>query len=167
MESAFVDIGTEKNSYIYIKDLLPKQDETKINNEEQKIKSYNIKKYLKPNQTLLVQVKKDSSELKGARISTHINIPSKYIALMPNTPIVTVSQKIENKDEQQRLIKLVRENLSPENGAVIRTSAEGKTQEIIEDIVAVEKVWKEIQTNYKNDNTIISDIILKLHTLHY
>ncbi|MBR0351470.1 MAG: Rne/Rng family ribonuclease [Clostridia bacterium] len=153
MESAFVDIGTEKNSYIYIKDLLPKQDETKINNEEQKIKSYNIKKYLKPNQTLLVQVKKDSSELKGARISTHINIPSKYIALMPNTPIVTVSQKIENKDEQQRLIKLVRENLSPENGAVIRTSAEGKTQEIIEDIVSVEKLWKEIETNYNNDNT--------------
>ncbi|MBR3254800.1 MAG: Rne/Rng family ribonuclease [Clostridia bacterium] len=155
MESAFVDIGTEKNSYIYIKDLLPKQDETKLNKNEssnanQKV---NIKKLVKPNQKLLVQVKKDSSELKGARISTHINIPSKYIALMPNTSIVTVSQKIENKEEQQRLIKLVKENLSEGNGAVIRTSAEGKTQEIVEDIIAVEKVWKDIENNYNNDNT--------------
>ena len=153
MESAFVDIGTEKNSYIYIKDLLPKQDITKTNKEENSKKSINIKKYLKPNQCLLVQVKKDSSELKGARISTHINIPSKYIALMPNTSIVTVSQKIDNKEEQQRLIKLVKENLSPGNGAIIRTSAVGKTQEIIEDIASVEKVWRDIENNYKNDNT--------------
>lgn len=151
MESAFVDIGTEKNSYIYVKDLLPKQDETKINpNSNKKV---NIKKLLHPNQKLLVQVKKDSSELKGARISTHINLPSKYLALMPDTPIVTVSQKIENKEEQQRLIKLVKENLTPGNGAVVRTSAEGKTEEIIEDIKNVEKLWKDIKNSYNNDNT--------------
>ena len=52
---------------------------------------------------------------------------------MPNTDIITVSQKIEDKKEQERLIKLVKENLSERNGAVIRTSAVGKEQEIIEE----------------------------------
>lgn len=160
MESAFVDIGTEKNSYIYIKDLLPKQDETKIDKSSAN-KKVNIKTLIKPNQKLLVQVKKDSSELKGARISTHINLPSKYIALMPNTPIVTASQKIENKEEQQRLIKLVKENLTPGNGAVIRTSAQGKTEEIIEDIKNIEAVWKEIENNYKNDNSKKAKLLYK------
>ena len=122
MQSAFVDIGTEKNSFIHLKDILPKVDETK----EHKIEKTDIFKIIKPKQKILVQVKKDSNSKKGARVSTHINLPSKYIVLMPNTNIVTVSQKIENKEEQARLIKLVRENLSKENGAVIRTSAEGR-----------------------------------------
>ena len=93
---------------------------------------------------LLVQVKKDSTDKKGARVSTHINLPGKYIALMPNTDIITVSQKIEDKQEQQRLIKLVKENLSDGNGAVIRTSAEGKTEEVIQDIKTVEEKWENI-----------------------
>ena len=65
-----------------------------------------ISEVVKQGQKLLVQVKKDSNEKKGARVSTHINLPSKYIVLMPNTDIVTVSQKIEDEKEQERLIKL-------------------------------------------------------------
>ena len=140
MQSAFVDIGTEKNSFIHLKDLLPKIDEKKEKADE----SIDIKNVIKPGDKLLVQVKKDSNVQKGARISTHINLPSKYIALMPNTDIVTISQKIEDKKEQERLIKLVKENLSKGNGAVIRTSAEGKEQEIIEDIKNVENKWNKI-----------------------
>lgn len=138
MEAAFVDIGTEKNSYIHLYDLLPKVDETKSDKSENQSK-VKIRNIVKQNDKILVQVKKDSNELKGARISTHINLPSKYIALMPNTDIVTVSQKIEDKKEQQRLIKLVKENLTPGNGAIIRTSAKGKTEEIIEDIKRSER----------------------------
>ena len=63
---------------------------------------------------------------------------------MPNTDIVTISQKIENKKEQERLIKLVKENLDKDNGAIIRTSAEGKEKEIIEDIKRVQNIWKKI-----------------------
>ena len=88
MQSAFVDIGTEKNSFIHLKDILPKIDETK---ETQK-NDAEIGKIVKTNQKLLVQVKKDSNEKKGARVSTHINLPSKYIALLPNTDIITISQ---------------------------------------------------------------------------
>ena len=102
MQAAFVDIGTEKNSFIHLKDVLPKIDETK-----QKMDSnLKISDVVKKGQKLLVQVKKDSNIQKGARVSTHINLPSKYVVLMPNTDIITVSQKVEDKKEQERLIKL-------------------------------------------------------------
>ena len=141
MESAFVDIGTEKNSLIHLKDALPKVDETKENEPSNDIK---IEDVLKNGQKILVQVKKDSNEQKGARISTHINLPSKYIIFMPNTDIITISQKITNKKEQDRLIKLVSENISEGNGAIIRTAAEGKELEIIDDIKYIENKWKNI-----------------------
>ena len=149
MQSAFVNIGTEKNSFIHLKDVLPKVDETK----ERLDTSINIKDAIKPNQKILVQVKKDSNDKKGARVSTHINLPSKYVVLMPNTDIVTISQKIEDKKEQERLIKLVRENLSKNNGAIIRTSAEGKEQEVIDDIKKIEAKWNKITgTNIDPNN---------------
>ena len=147
MQAAFVDIGTEKNSFIHLKDILKKVDESKENSN--KIKEIDIKDVAKENQKLLVQVKKDSNLHKGARVSTHINLPSKYIALMPETDIITISQKIEDKKEQERLIKLVKENLSDGNGAVIRTSAVGKEQELIEDIKNIEKKWKEIKESFE------------------
>ena len=162
MQSAFVDIGTEKNSFINLKDILPKIDEKK----EKIDTSVSIKKIIKPNQKILVQVKKDSNDKKGARVSTHINLPSKYIVLMPNTDIITISQKIEDKEEQERLIKLVKENLSSGNGAIIRTSAKGKEKEIIEDIKKMEEKWEKItkinvdfnsnkpQLLYKNEDII-------------
>ncbi len=140
MQAAFVDIGIEKNSLIHLKDILEKKDEKK----EKTNFSEDISTVIKPNQKLLVQIKKDSNEKKGARISTHINLPGKYIVLMPNTDIITISQKIENKEEQERLIKIVREHISKGNGAVIRTSAEGKEKEIIEDIKYVESKWEKI-----------------------
>ena len=140
MQSAFVDIGTEKNSFIHLKDILPKVDETvtKIND------TIKITDVVKQNQKVLVQVKKDSNEKKGARVSTHINLPSKYIVLMPNSDIVTISQKIDNPEEHKRLIELVKNNLSKENGAVIRTSAVNKEKEIIDDIKRLEKRWNQI-----------------------
>lgn len=141
MQSAFVDIGTEKNSFIHLKDILPKIDEKK----EQIDESISIGQVIKPNQKIVVQVKKDSNEKKGARVSTHINLPSKYIVLMPETDIITISQKIEDKQEQKRLMELVEEHLTEGNGAIIRTSAKGKTQEIIDDITKVETKWKSIK----------------------
>lgn len=140
MQAAFVDIGSEKNSFIHLKDVMRKIDETKEKLDD----NIDITEILKPNMKILVQVKKDSTDQKGARVSTHINLPGKYIALMPNTDIITISQKIESKEEQKRLIKLVKENLSEGNGAVIRTSAEGKGEEIIQDIKKVEEKWENI-----------------------
>ena len=146
MQAAFVDIGADKNSFIHLKDILKKVDE-KNNPKEDNI---DISDVVKEGQEILVQVKKDSNAQKGARVSTHINLPSKYIALMPNTDIITISQKIEDKKEQERLVKLVKENLTKGNGAIIRTSAIGKEKEIIEDIKNTERKWKEIEEKFKN-----------------
>ena len=161
MQAAFVDIGTEKNSFIHLKDILPKVDE-KIEKVQQDI---DIKNVVQPGQKVLVQVKKDSNNQKGARVSTHINLSSKYIALMPNTNIITISQKIEDKKEQERLIKIVKENLSEGNGAIIRTSAVGKEQEIIEDIKNIEKRWNQIEKLFKNDKGNQPKLIAKSESI--
>ena len=138
MQAAFVDIGTEKNSFIHLKDILPKIDETKETQDE----NIKISDIIKPNQKLLVQIKKDSNEKKGARVSTHINLPSKYV----------VGQKIESEEEQERLVKLVKENLAQGNGAIIRTSAQGKEKEIIEDIKNIQNKWNKIIETGINPN---------------
>lgn len=148
MQAAFIDIGIEKNSLIHLKDILEKKDEKM---EEVNL-NQEITKILKPNQKLLVQIKKDSNERKGARTSTHINLPGKYVVLMPNTNIVTISQKINNVQEQERLLKIVKENISKENGAIIRTSAEGKEKEVIEEIKKLEKKWQEIFQKSRQEN---------------
>lgn len=149
MQSAFVDIGTEKNSFIHLKDILPQVDEKKGEKQENK----NINDVIKINDKILVQVKKDSNQKKGARVSTHINLPSKYIVFMPNTEIVTVSQKIEDKTERNRLINIIKNNLPKGNGAVIRTSASGKNKEdLIQDINYIFNKWKEILESAKNSN---------------
>ena len=159
MQAAFIDIGKEKNSLIHLKDILEKKDEKK---EKEKNKTdQKIEKIIKPNEKLLVQIKKDSNEKKGARVSTHINLPGKYIVLMPNTDIITVSQKIESKEEQERLKKLVAENISENNGAVIRTSAEGREKEIIEDIKKVEKKWEQILENSKKEKQLKPKLLYK------
>ena len=149
MQAAFVDIGTDKNSFIHVKDMLPKIDET-VEKYDDRIE---IKDIAKKGKKILVQVKKDSNAKKGARVSTHINLPGKYIALMPNTDVVTISQKIENKEERQRLLNIVKKNLKSGNGAIIRTSAENKDEEtIIEDIKKLERKWNNIlKTNVNPD----------------
>ena len=161
MQSAFVDIGTEKNSFIHLEDILPKYDEKKCENITKTNNKENIKNIIKKGQKILVQVKKDSNDKKGARISTHINLPSKYIVLMPDTDIITISQKIENKEEQERLINLVRNNLSKNNGAIIRTSAQGKSEELIQDIKYIENKWSEIQKEASKENNKLPRIIYK------
>ena len=157
MQAAFVDIGIEKNSLIHLKDILEKKDQKK----EKTSFHEDINTVIKSNQKLLVQIKKDSNEKKGARISTHINLPGKYIVLMPNTDIITISQKIENEAEQERLKKLVSENISKGNGAVIRTSAEGKEKEIIEDIKHVESKWEKIVKDSQDENQKIPRQVYK------
>ena len=145
MQAAFIDIGTEKNSFIHVKDIVPQIDE-KI--EEKK--EYKIKDVVKINDKLLVQIQKDSNEKKGARTSTHFKITGKYIILMPNTQIVTISQKIENENEKERLLKIVKDNLPENTGAIIRTAAENKKQEeIIKDIEQLNAKWNDILSKFK------------------
>ena len=168
MQAAFIDIGTEKNSFIHVRDIIPQIDE-KI---EKKVEP-KIKEIVKTKQKLLVQVQKDSSDKKGARTSTHIKLTGKYIILLPQTTIVTISQKIMNEAEKERLIKIVKNNLPEGVGAIIRPSAEQKEESIlIDDIKDLNQKWNNIyekfqkcddkpQLLYKSPN-IVEKLVLDL-----
>ena len=149
MQSAFINIGEDKNTLIKIKDILPKVDEKeeKIDTSDKKITDY-----LKTGMDIVVQIKKDGTLTKGAKVSTHINLPGRFIALLPNTSFITVSQKIENEEERQRLIQIVRKNLPENMGAIIRTAGENRNEEEIKkDIEKLIIEWKNIQKSLKNN----------------
>ena len=155
MQAAFVDIGEEKNAFLHIKDVLPKVSNI-TGNKNEKMNGIDISKYVRVGMPILVQVKKDKVETKGARISTDINIPGRYIALIPNSNFVTVSNKIEAKKERERLKKIVETNISNGFGVVIRTAAEGKSdKELISELKRLECIYKDITVKYeelKNDS---------------
>ena len=145
MQAAFIDIGTEKNSFIHVRDIMPKVDEKIEKKAEPK-----IKEIVKSKQKLLVQVQKDSNDKKGARTSTHIKLTGRYIILLPQTSIVTISQKITDEIEKERLIRLVKSNLPNGMGAIVRTSAEKKDEKIIKnDIKQLNEKWNEIYEKFQ------------------
>lgn len=161
MQAAFVDIGEKKNAFIHLKDLLPKID-VKTGNPEEIVNNSDIKDVIKKESTLLIQVKRDSTNNKGARISTHISIPTRFLVFMPDTNIVTISQKIEDEKEKDRLLEIVRKKLPEGCGCIIRTSAEGKKEEdIITDIEQVEKLWKQIKSKAKKESVNAPKMICK------
>ena len=175
MQAAFVDIGKSKNTFIHIRDIIPKvSDQTGNKNED--FKQYSIRDYLKSKMPILVQVKKDSTNKKGARISTHLSIPGRYVVIMPNEKFITISQKIDDESERERLKNILKENIPTGYGAIIRTSAMFKNkEEIIEDINQTVEKYKTIKEKYerelKNQNKIMpklmyksENIILKLLT---
>lgn len=143
MQAAFVNIGESKNTFIHLKDILPKQDETVSN--PKKDKNVNIKEIIRPGMPILVEVKRDSTSKKGARVSTHISLPGRFIVFMPNTPFITISQKIEEIKEKDRLLNLVKKLLPENTGAIIRTSAEKiDDSQIKEDIDRLVGIWNNI-----------------------
>ena len=153
MQSAFIDIGDKKNTFIRLKDILPKQDESK-NNEEYKISNCNIKDIIKIGDKILVQVKRDGTETKGARVSTHINLPGRFVVFMPNSNFITVSQKIEDEKERQRLIEIVKNILPEHTGAILRTSSNNIDEEKLKtDLEGLIKKWKNIKKGYE-ENTL-------------
>ena len=148
MQSAFIDIGDKRNTFIRLKDILPKQDETKIEGEY-KLPDCNIKDFLKQGMKILVQVKRDGTEKKGARVSTHINLPGRFIVFMPNSNFITVSQKIEDEREKKRLINIVKSALPEDTGAIVRTSSIGINEEDIKnDLDKLIKKWEKIKKEY-------------------
>lgn len=151
MQAAFIDIGEDKNAFIHLKDILPKIDETKQKQEIDK----NIKEVIKSGQKLLVQVKREENSKKGARVSTHINLTGKYMVLMPYTSIITVSQKIEETQEKNRLKDIMKKLLPPNMGAIVRTLAKGKTEEELrKDMNNMLEKWQKIERKANKEETI-------------
>ena len=145
MESAFVDIGENKNALIHIKDILPKASNITGNlyEDTSKIK---ISKIIKTGEEIVVQVKKDCENQKGARVTKDIKLNGKLVIFMPYSKFITISQKIEKEEEKERLKKIVKEILPSEYGIIIRTAAENKNKEEIEkEIKKLISLWNDIQ----------------------
>ncbi len=153
MQSAFIDIGKNKNAFIYIKDIIPKVS-NQTGNKQEELSKYNIGDYLKPNNSILVQVKKEEEGKKGAKVSKNISLTGRLCVLMINVDFITVSQKIENEEERKRLKQIASHILSKykeKYGVILRTGALGKKEEEIqEDIEELITLWKKIERTYKN-----------------
>ncbi len=149
MQAAFVDFGESKKGFIHLKDAMPQVDEKK----QQLDTSIDIKKVLKSNQKILIQVKKDSDNKKGARVSTHISLPGRFVVIMPNIDFITISQKIDDKKKKDELIKFMKDNLPDGLGAIVRTSAEKVSKdEIKKDIDVLLKKWDKIEKEYNSSS---------------
>lgn len=151
MQAAFIDIGMEKNAFISVKDAIPKVDITK----EEQIIDFKISKVLSTDEKILVQVKKAPTQMKGARVSTHITLPGNYLVLMPNIKIVTASQKISTEKEKDRLVEIVKKFLPSNYGVIVRTDAEGISEEAIkEDLTKLIMQWNEILQKAEKINRV-------------
>lgn len=154
MQSAFIDIGESKNAFIHIKDIIPKTSEITGNKEEDYSK-YKMKDFVKQKEPILVQIKKDKESLKGARVSKDISLVGRFCVLLINVNFITVSQKIESKEEKERLKNVANEILKKyekdeKYGLILRTAASEKSKEEIErDIVELIEYWKQIKSAYE------------------
>lgn len=162
MQAAFVDIGEDKNTFLHIRDVLPKKSNV-TGNKEEDLEKYKIKDYIKSNQMLLLQVKKDSTEIKGARVSTNIQIAGRFVVVLPENDFITVSQKIENEEERNRLIQIVQKIKQDRKvGIIIRTAAEGKEENAIQkDIENTIKKLENIEDKFNKVKEQNEPIILQ------
>ena len=166
MQAAFVDIGAEKNAFLHIRDILPKKSNV-TGNKEEELENYKIKDYIKPNQKVLVQVKKDSNNIKGARVSSNIQVAGRFVVILPENDFITVSQKIEDEQEKNRLINIV-DNVKKDKkiGIIIRTAAEGKEEsKIKKNIENTLKELENIQKEFLNSDDKVPKIIKKSDTI--
>lgn len=139
MQAAFVDIGLEKNAFLYIDDCIPHGKELDGNGQKKAIQDV-----LKEGQEILVQVVKEPFGQKGARVTTHITIPGRYLVYAPNNEDVGVSRRIDDDQERERLREMARSLRHPGEGIIIRTAARGlEEEEFLQDVNFLRSVWKQ------------------------
>ena len=142
MEAAFVEIGLEKNGFLYVDEIVGPELEGRKGARK-------IQDLIKRGQTLMVQAVKDPMKSKGARLTTEISLPGRFLVYVPNGEGSGVSRRLEDA-ERTRLKEIVRK-LDPKGGGIIvRTAAEGASAEDIErDLVFLQRLWKTIQAKSK------------------
>lgn len=150
MEAAFVDIGLEKNAFLYVGDIALDSSDFEFGDGAQKLEPRLIRQVVHEGQELLVQVLKDPSGTKGARITTNITLPSRLMVMMPRMEYVGVSRRIEDEGERMRL-KRIAEALRPQGvGLIIRTAAQGVSdQELADEIPYLMDWWGSLEEKEK------------------
>lgn len=143
MQAAFVDIGLEKNAFLYAGDIqLDRRDAEGLH---QQLKETSIRQMVRPGQEVLVQVTKVAGGTKGPRITNHITLPGRMAVLLPTVSYVGVSRRIEDESERARLRALA-EQAKPEGmGVIVRTAAEGASAEELKmDLDYLARLWASI-----------------------
>lgn len=162
MNAAFVDVGYEKDAFLHYSDLgsnflsfsshakkaIAGQFSRELENKEEIDKDGKMKDLLSGGHTIVAQVVKEPISSKGPKITTDISLPGRYLVLIPFSNKVSVSQKIDDKDEKQRLVRLI-ESIKPNNfGVIIRTVAQNKkVAELNDDLIELVERFHNIYEN--------------------
>lgn len=171
MQAAFVDIGLERAAFIHVDELQQPKDDADSGKG-----SYAINRLLKEGQALVVQVTKDPIGTKGARLTTNLSIPSRYLVYMPGNEHIGISQRIEDSEERDRLRGMVESVVSELDdkhtnvgGFILRTVSEGVAEsELKQDVVFLCRLWESIARKIKESSApscIYEDLPLNMRAL--
>ncbi|NLK07221.1 MAG: Rne/Rng family ribonuclease [Firmicutes bacterium] len=169
MAAAFVNIGLERNAFLYVDDAHNYADlsgNSRRRRRNGRRRGKGIENVLKQGQSIIVQVTKEPIGTKGARIVTNLTIPGRYLVLMPTVEHIGISRRIQNEKERERLKKITK-SLKPKGmGIIVRTLAEDKSEaELAQDMQFLVKVWEQIQRNARR--TRAPGLLYKDHDLVY
>ncbi len=167
MQAAFIDLGLEKAAFLHVAEILPPRNNGEIDKDAPVPE---ITELLREGQSLVVQVIKDQIGSKGARLTTHLTIPSRYLVLMPTNQHIGVSQRIASEEERNRLREIVDTDTDgASRGFIIRTAAEGAEESALHrDAEFLKKLWAGIQADMEQvtaPGVIHEDLSLVLRTL--
>jgi ribonuclease G len=138
MEASFVDIGLAKNGFLYV-------DEIVVPELEGRKHGRRIQELVERGQEVLVQAVKDPMGTKGARLTTEVSLPGRFLVFVPFGDGIGVSRRLED-DERERLKAICKELELPEGGLIVRTAAEGASREELEgDLALLQKLWSTIR----------------------
>jgi ribonuclease G len=145
MEAAFVEIGLEKNGFLYVDEIVRPELEGKGQGRR-------IQDLIKRGERVLVQAVKDPMKSKGARLTTEISLPGRFVVFVPFGEGLGVSRRLE-EDERVRLRDVVKALKVKDGGVIVRTAAEGASAEDVErDLVFLQKLWQRIQDRAKGSD---------------
>jgi ribonuclease G len=167
MQAAFVNIGLKRAAFLHSSDIVPFA-EGELEPPEQV--EEDITQLLHEGQEILVQVVKDPLGTKGARLTTRLSLPSRYLVFMPELTRYGISKRIEDAQERARLIELLSQSeISPTDGFIIRTNAEGVADvDFAADIIFLRKLWVVVQERAKKaacGDIIFEDLPLCIRAL--
>lgn len=140
MQAAFVDIGLERTAFLHANDIISGFSDEKADNSQ-------IQQLVREGQQVVVQVVKDPLGTKGARLTTQLSMPSRFLVYLPGSTHLGISQRIDNDDERERLRNVISTNSEHLTGGfIVRTAAEGISDEILsKDIEFLGRLWGEIE----------------------
>ena len=176
MQAAFVDIGLERAAFIHANDIFRAAPLDGVEGDDAPVSpppqvQLPIIDLLRDGAEIVVQVVKDPIGSKGARLTTQISIPSRYLVLLPRSKVIGISARIEEDAERSRLKGLMAELTAggPGHGYIVRTNAEGQPAEALaEDIAYLSRVWALIErnaTDAKHGSCVYEDLSLPLRAV--